>query len=349
MNSELLEKIKIVAPGTKLRKALDDIILGNLGALIVLVKEEDLKLFSNIFQGGFKIDVPFTPERLYELAKMDGALIIDENVSRIYMANVHLVPDSTIPTIETGTRHRTAERVAKQTQRLVIAVSKRRNVITLYYKDTRHVLQNTNLVLTVVGQTMSTLEHFREILEKHLLYLDLEERKGKLSLLKPIELILRGCEIKRIAEEVFPLIYEIGQEGKLALLRMREVLRDLDHILQLIIMDYSKNEITEEQALEILENLKNTDQKVLAVAKILGYEFQNVNILSEYNVSPRGYRMLNYVAHIPMSISQNVIKRFNKLSNILNSSVETLKQVDGIGEKRAKTILKTLKKTLKEK
>ncbi|HEY8542381.1 MAG TPA: DNA integrity scanning diadenylate cyclase DisA, partial [Pseudothermotoga sp.] len=127
---DLLSKIALLSPGTKLRKALDDIISANLGALLFFV--DDPQKYEDIIQGGFDLDCAFSPERLYELAKMDGAIVISEDLSKILFANVHLVPDPMIPTLETGMRHRTAERVAKQTGQMVVAISKRRNVISLY-------------------------------------------------------------------------------------------------------------------------------------------------------------------------------------------------------------------------
>lgn len=156
---ELIDKIKIVAPGTLLRRALDDIIMAQFGALIVFL--DDIKAQENILQGGFYIGASFSPEKLYELAKMDGAIILDESVSRILAANVQLAPDPSLPTLETGMRHRAAERMARQTSSFVLTISRRRKVITLYYKTYKYQINDINTLLARISQTVSTVERYK--------------------------------------------------------------------------------------------------------------------------------------------------------------------------------------------
>ena len=347
VDQEMIEKIRLLSPGTKLRKALDDIIHAQLGALIVFINEDELPKYSTIFQAGFRIDCPFTPEKLYELSKMDGAIVIAEDGSKILGANVHLVPDPSIPTSETGTRHRTAERTAKQLGKMVVAISKRRNVVTLYYKDKKHVFGDLNFVLTKVGQTTNALERFRESFDKDLEILDEVEIEGNVSLDSVCEILIRGVEIKTISTNVQLNIIELGSEGKLSQMRLRETLKDLNEILTLIIMDYSKKEIGEDEARQLLENLMKIDHRVLAFAKVLGYDVSNIQQVSDTIVRPRGYRILRNEIHIPMNISQNVIKSFRYIDQLVKTNANVLQKVEGIGTKRAKAILKRLREIKK--
>ncbi|HQE50177.1 MAG TPA: DNA integrity scanning diadenylate cyclase DisA [Fervidobacterium sp.] len=343
LDTELLDKIRLVSPGTKLRKALEEIIDAELGVLIVFIDENELKANSNVFQSGFRIDCPFSPERLYELSKMDGAIVLDENVNRILAANVHLVPDQYIQTSETGTRHRTAERVAKQFEKMVIAISKRRSIVTLYYKDKKHIFEDISFVLTRVAQTINALEKFRETFDNDLELLNLREIEGNVTLDFVCEILIRGIEIRDISNSVLLNIVELGSEGRLSSLRLREVLKDLNEIMTLMILDYSKKELSEEEARTVLENMWGLEYKLTAFSKILGYDATNMHQVSETQVYPRGYRILRREIHIPMSVSQNVVKSFRTIGNLAKSDVSRLERVDGIGTKRAKAILRALK------
>src|SRR3954453_2852991 len=140
----LLASIRMVAPGTELRQAIDDVIRSHEGALIVVGDPAEL---SFLYSGGMRPAQPFTPQFLFELAKMDGAIIVNTTLTKIAYANVQLMPDPTIPSNETGTRHRTAERVAKQTGALVISISQQRSTISLYVGQARYQLDPVAEVL----------------------------------------------------------------------------------------------------------------------------------------------------------------------------------------------------------
>ena len=144
---ELVEILKMIAPGTQIREGLDNILKAKTGALIVI---GDSKEVMEIVDGGFNINVDYTPARLYELAKMDGAIILSEDLKRILFANAQLMPDASIPTTETGTRHRTAERVSKKTGNIVISISQRRGIITIYNSNERYVLEDTSRVAALL-------------------------------------------------------------------------------------------------------------------------------------------------------------------------------------------------------
>lgn len=347
IEQELTEKIKLLSPGTKLRKALDDIIHAQLGALIVFIDEEEFPRYSNILQAGFRIECAFSPERLYELSKMDGAIVMDKNASKILAANVHIVPDPGIPTSETGTRHRTAERLARQLGVMVVAISKRRNVVTLYYKDKKYVFGDINFVLTKVGQTINALERFRESFDRDLELLDKLEIDGSVPLDSVCEILIRGIEIKSISSSIELNIIELGVEGRLSQLRLREVLKDLEELLTLVIMDYSKKDVTEDEAKQILETMMRIDHRVVPFAKALGYDVVNSQQVSDTIVRPRGYRILRNEVHIPMNISQNVIKSFRSIDQLVKTNANVLQRVEGIGDKRAKAILRRLREIKK--
>ena len=159
---DILEILKIIAPGTVLREGLDNILKAKTGALIVISDSESVM---DIADGGFKLNQTFTPTSIYELSKMDGAIIVSKDLSKILMANVQLVPDHTLKTIETGTRHRTAERVAKQTNELVICISQRRGIITVFKGDFRYVVDDTSSVLMRANQTLEALEKYKVVFD----------------------------------------------------------------------------------------------------------------------------------------------------------------------------------------
>ncbi|MBO8160031.1 MAG: DNA integrity scanning protein DisA [Thermosipho sp. (in: Bacteria)] len=342
---ELLTKIKLLAPGSKLRKALDDIVLANFGALIVFIPEDKYNEFSSIMQAGFKLDITFSPERLYELAKMDGAIIVDENVTKILAANIHLVPDASIPTSETGTRHRTAERVAKQTGQLVIAVSKRRNVISLYFNNYKYIINDINFLITRVNQALNTLEKYRQNFDKMLFQIDILEIENRVTLIDVVEIINKGVEILKIKDEIEPYVVELGIEGKLASMQLSEIVIDVEDILYNLILDYYKEDLgDEEKAIQIIEMLKGyKERRPITTARLLGYEeIANINQLYDYHVQSRGYRLLRNIAKIPMAITHNVVRAFGNVFSLSNADYSALKEVEGIGEKRAAAIIDSI-------
>ncbi|MCD6551571.1 DNA integrity scanning diadenylate cyclase DisA [Thermotoga sp.] len=338
---ELIEKIKLISPGTELRKALDDIISANFGALLFLV--DDPKKYDDIIQGGFWLNTDFSAEKVYELSKMDGAIVLSEDLTRIYYANVHLVPDPTIPTGETGTRHRTAERLAKQTGKVVIAVSRRRNIISLYYKNYKYVVNQVDFLISKVTQAISTLEKYKDNFNKLLSDLEVLELENRVTLADVVRALMKGIELLRITEETRPYIVELGEEGRLARMQLRELTEDVDDLLILLIMDYSSDETDEESARDtLMDFITRRDPSPISISRALGYDVQQAPQLDDVLVSARGYRLLKTAARIPLSIGYNVVKMFKNLDQISKASVEDLKKVEGIGEKRAKAISESI-------
>lgn len=334
---ELLSKIALLSPGTKLRKALDDILSANLGALLFFV--DDPQKYEDIIQGGFDLDCAFSPERLYELAKMDGAIVISEDLSKILFANVHLVPDPMIPTLETGMRHRTAERVAKQTGQMVVAISKRRNVISVYCGQHKYVMNDTRILMARVSQAINTLEKYRINFDKIVSEMEINEFRSGVSVYDVARAIEKGVSILKTYEEAYPYLVELGEEGRLMSMQMEEILEDVEDITCLLVMDYAQKDLDLEQAREVVESLgKDREITLLRIIRTLGMDVQNLAQAGEMIFHPRGYRVLKYAAKIPISVSVKVVKTFKNLRALSEASIDNLQSVDGIGEKRALAI-----------
>lgn len=343
---EILEILRIVAPGTTLREGLDNILKAKTGALIVIPEKEEF--MEQIVDGGFKIDQDFTPANIYELAKMDGAIVISKDLKKILMANTQLVPDYTIKTLETGTRHRTAERVAKQTNELVICISQRRGIITIFKGDFRYVINETSSVIMRANQTLEALEKYKTVFDHMLNILSEHEFDDIVSLETVANTIYRSEIIMRMETEVKRNIIELGDEGRLVNMQLEELIANVESEELKIIQDYrvlgkKKGKKTPE---DILLEIRKLDRKDLVVAekiiKLLGYDM-STDIL-DLNVSPRGYRILSKVPKMPASIIENTVEAFGSLQGICTASIEELDDVEGVGEKRAKIINQSLRR-----
>lgn len=336
----LNEILQFVAPGTPIREGIENVLRAKTGGLIVVGHNEKVK---EVIDGGFSIQCPFSSAHLYELAKMDGAIILSDTGNRIVYANAQLVPDPTIYSSETGMRHRTAERVAKQTGNLVIAISQRRNVITLYHGELRYALRDIGVILTKANQAIQTLEKYKLVLDQSIATLGALELE-ELVTFKEVILVLHRFEmVFRIKDEINDYVNELGAEGHLIRLQLAELLSGLEEEAALLIKDYSNEKIAD--AYQILKQLQELSSFELiedsVLFKLLGYSsFTTV----ESPVMPRGYRMLNKIPRLPTIIIENLVTAFKNLKLILHASVEQLDEVEGIGEVRAKKIKEGLKR-----
>ncbi|WP_155310738.1 DNA integrity scanning diadenylate cyclase DisA [Desulfosarcina ovata] len=336
--SELIPKIKMVAPGTLLRRALDDIVMAEFGALFVFL--DDTQAQEEILQGGFYIGSSFSPEKLYELAKMDGAIILDESVTRILAANVQLAPDSSLPTDETGMRHRAAERTARQTGKFVLTISRRRKVITLYYRDHKHQLHDINHLITRIYQTIGTVERYKGNLDKKAARIQRDEFLDQVQLVQVTELIRDGVAIMNLLAEIDPYVIETGTEGRLPAMRLNSVREEVDAMLQLFIKDYGVPKYTDAEVAGVIDALgRREPADSIRIANHLGWRAVTETDLHDIAVTPRGYRLLKQVAKIPLATAENVIDRFENLTNLGFADKDALMTVEGIGEKRAKSIV----------
>jgi diadenylate cyclase len=334
--SRLLEVLRQVAPGTALRPGLERILRANTGALIVLGSPPQVEA---LFTGGFQIDVPFTAQRLSELAKMDGALVLDETGSRILWANVHLMPDPAIPTVETGTRHRTAERVARQAGVPVVSVSHSMRTITLYVDGWRHVLEDVGSVLSRANQAVATLEHYRARFDEVSATLDALELHGRATLGDVLALLARAELVLRVAGELDQHVAELGGEGRLLRLQLEEQSAGVDDVKLLTVRDHLRPRPGWEVADVLAELARLTPEELsdtATVAKAIDLT-GDPEALDAVQV-PRGYRLLARVPKLPPSAVDRVVERFGSLKVILAVGPEDLEEVEGVGPGRARLL-----------
>ncbi len=340
---EILEILKIIAPGTVLREGLDNILNAKTGALILISSEDECQ---DIIDGGFKIDQDFTPASIYELAKMDGAIVISKDIKKILMANVQLTPDYKIKTSETGTRHRTAERVAKQTNQLVICISQRRGIITIFKGDFRYVVNDISSVVMRANQMLEALEKYKVVLDNMLNILSEHEFDDIVSLETVANTIYRSELIMRMETEVRKNIIELGVEGRIVNMQLEELIANVESEEEKIIRDYMKYKDSVKTVQKILNSIRELDKKDLVnaekIIKLLGYEIDS-NIL-DLNVSPKGYRILSKMPKMPSTIIDKTVEAFGSLQGICLASIDELDDVEGVGEVRAKIINQSLRR-----
>ena len=338
----ITEILKLIAQGTPIRDGLENILKAKTGALIVI---SDTKEVLDLVDGGFRLDIDYTSSRLYELAKMDGAIVLSADFKKILYANTQLIPDSSIITTETGTRHRTAERTAKQTGALVISISQRRSIITIFKGNERYVLEDTSKVISKANQALQTVEKYKKVFDSKLSLLNEYEFNDIVTLENVIISIQRAEMVRKMVEEVERAIFELGDEGRLLEIQLKELVGDLENEELLIVKDYmspSKKKLPD-KILEEIEKLNHEDlMKSDKIAKMLGYQdFENYD---EVGVYTRGYRVLNKIPRMPSNIVDNLVKSFKSFQHILAADIPQLDEVEGIGEVRARTIKQSLKR-----
>lgn len=340
--AETTDILKLIAPGTQIRQGLDNILKAKTGALIVI---GDSKEVLDLVDGGFRIDEDYTSSRLYELAKMDGAIVLSKDLKRILFANAQIIPNPSILTTETGTRHRTAERTAKQTGELVISISQRRSIITVFKGDFRYVIDDTSRILNRANQALQTVEKYKKVFDGKLSVLNEYEFNDIVTLDNVITAIQRAEMVMRMVQEVQRNIFELGEEGRLVQMQLNELVGDLEEEELLIIKDYIApgKKRTPEKVLDEIINLEYEDlMNSQMIAKLLGYElFDNYD---EVGVFTKGYRIVNKIPRMPNNIVENLIKKFKSFQHILAADIPELDEVDGIGEVRARTIKQSLKR-----
>jgi diadenylate cyclase len=330
--------LAVVAPGTVLREGLERILRGSTGALIVLGYDQTVE---ELCSGGFELNVPFSATRLRELAKMDGAIVLDRTGCTILRAAVQLVPDPSLPTGESGTRHRTAERVARQCGYPVISVSKSMRIIAVYNGGARYVLEDSTTILSRAHQALATLERYKLRLDQvtgALSALEIED----LATVRDVAVVAQRVEmVRRIADEIEGHMVELGTDGRLLALQLDELVAGTGAERQLLARDYVPGSPQDSgqaaaAALAELEDL-NTDEllDIGAVAAVLG--LGGAEDL-DGSVSPHGYRLLAKVPRLPGPAVDGLIGHFGGLQKLLAASVEDLQRVEGVGGSQAKGV-----------
>jgi diadenylate cyclase len=338
----LLQAIEKMAPGTELRQAVDDVIRSHEGALIVVGDPQDLAF---LYSGGIRLDAPFRPQLLYELAKMDGAIIVDPAVKRLAWANVQLMPDPTIPSDETGTRHRTAERVAKQTGALVVSVSQQRETVTVFMGPARYQLDPVADVLAKTNQALGTLDTYRQRLEQVLLRLTALEFQNAVTLDDVLVVLQRAAMTSRMAERIERDCVELGSEGRLIRMQLEELVGNVPSDLDAIVRDYHAAGADAEAtlALEGLKAMRYRDLRDFErLGELLGYD-RGVNPLDR-SVAPRGFRVLSHIPRLPETVIRRVIGDLGNLDAVVRASQRDLEAVEGVGTVRAREIREGLRR-----
>jgi diadenylate cyclase len=323
-----------VAPGTPLREGLDRIVKAKMGALVVVGDGPEVL---SICSGGFLLDAAFSPQRLSELGKMDGAIILAGDTSRIARANVHLVPNPNVPTSETGTRHRTAERVARSIDVPVISVSEDMGVITVYVRGVRHVLQEVARLVNRANQALQTLERYKTRLDEVTAVLSTLEVEDIVTLRDVTSVLQRTEMVRRIAQEIDGYIIELGTDARLIQLQLDELLHDAEDDRSLVVHDYAgDSEESVQTALDALSELSNDellDLRVVSATLRLGADLD-----PDRQLQPRGYRLLTKVPRLSDQVVDDVVGRFGSLQKIMRATLDDLEDVEGVGEARARAI-----------
>jgi diadenylate cyclase len=331
----LLAALRLVAPGSPLREGIERIIQARMGALIVVGAGPDVL---SVCSGGFLLDAEFTPQRLSELAKMDGAIILTGDCSRIVRANVHLVPDPNIPTSETGTRHRTAERVARQIAVPVITISEDRSEVAIHVRSQKRAIEPTPRVLARADQALQILERYKNRLDTVSGGLSALEIEDLVTLRDVVTVLQRAEMVRRISLEIEGYVIELGADGRLVLLQLEELMGGVEEDRRLVAKDYLPDKPGVELADVMRELADLDDEALLDINEMSGVLGVPSGMTLDSAVQPRGFRLLHKIPRLPEAISDHVVDRFRNLQKILRASEADLVEVEGVGDARARAI-----------
>src|ERR671915_905393 len=338
----LVKALEMVAPGTAVREGIDNIVHARTGGLLVIGDPDELAF---LFSGGIKLDIDYSPAMVYQLAKMDGAIALNASATKIAMANVQLMPDPTILSLETGTRHRTAERVSKQTEALVIAISQRRDVVSLYIDGAKYLLEEIPNVLAKANQALATLEKYRSRLDQVSMRLTALEFEGGVTLHDVLTVLQRAELVTRMAVEIERYIVELGTEGRLIEMQLEETMVGVAADKSALVRDYIAEPADDAFAM-VLDSLARLPHQDLLdfgrLAEILGND-RKLNTL-DHPASPRGYRILGRIPRLPKMVVSSIVSEFNGLDEILAATDPELESVEGVGDMRAKDIREGLRR-----
>ncbi len=333
----LRETLAAVAPGTELRDGLERILRGRTGALIVLGLD---KVVEEMCSGGFQLDVGFSATRLRELSKMDGAVVLDRDANRILRAAVQLLPDPTIETTESGTRHRTAERVAKQSGFPVISVSQSMRIVALYVGGQRHVLEDSDTILSRANQALATLERYRARLDEVSGTLSALEIEDLVTVRDVCAVVQRLEMVARISEEIAGYVIELGTDGRLLALQLDELIGGIGSDREFVIRDYVDLGRKDRSLAEVQKSLGGLDSTQLLDLGQIGrvLDLPGGGDALDAAVAPHGYRLLSKVPRLPATIIDRLVAHFGGLQKLLAASIDDLMTVDGVGEQRARAV-----------
>ncbi|AEE13978.1 DNA integrity scanning, DisA, linker region [Thermodesulfobium narugense DSM 14796] len=332
-----IKSLKLISPGNPLRDGVDLILDARGGALIVVGNPEKTL---PITVGGFPLDIEFTPARLFELSKMDGAIILNADAKTILRANALLIPNPNIPTVNTGSRHQAAERFAKQTGELIIAISERRGVVTLYKGDLTYPLKSSASIMSRANQALTTLDSYKQVFNRSLEHLSVLEFTDSVTASDIANIITRAEMLKFIEEEIDTYIIQLGKDGLLTKWQLLELMSGVEEIEVLILKDYLSEEKLADipKLLETLKQLKS-EQDILdqfVVMKHLGFNNPDQPLI------PRGYRVLDNIPRLPSPIVEKIVGNYKNLNKLLGAKEEELDKIEGVGKIRAHQIVNCL-------
>ena len=341
-NAAMSDALAMVAPGRPLRDGLDRILRAKRGGLVVVGDGPDVL---SICSGGFLLDSEFSPQRLSELAKMDGAIILAADASRIARANVHLMPDPSIPTTETGTRHRTAERVARSIDVPVLSVSAAMSVIAVYRNDLKHTVQPTGWLHDRTDQALATMQRFRSRFDVALGNLSILEVEDTVSVGDVVHVIQTAEMVLRIGEEVDGYLVELGEDGRLVSLQSAELSDGVARALDLVIRDYAvmtRDEAADRPAFEewVVQQLADLTSDELRSPTRIAAILRLPAALNDTEsvIEPQGYRLLHHLPRLSDVIIERVVDRFENLQHIMRATIAELEKVEGVGQARATSV-----------
>ena len=337
----LREALKALAPGSEIREGLQRIQHGHTGALIVLGYPESIE---QMCSGGFELDVECTAARLRELAKMDGAVIVSSDLTRIRRANVQLVPDRSIPTTESGMRHRTAQRVARQSGVPVVSLSASMRVITLYVGTLHTTVEEPEALLARANLALATLDRYSQRLGEDLTTLTILEQRDNATL-RDVAIVLQRMEmIRRIYSEINGYVEELGSEGRLLALQIDDLVRGAASERALVMRDYMRSPDRLAHAERTLAGLDGEALvNLTTVASSIGHPALESSDLDRV-VTPRGYRALSMVPRLPWSIIEALTTQWSSLPQLREATREDLQSIEGVGPYRAGLIVDALER-----
>lgn len=328
-----------VAPGKPLREGLDRVLQAGRGALMVVGDGPEVL---SICSGGFLIDAELSPQRLSEVAKMDGAIVLAHDARRIARANVHLVPDPDVPTTETGTRHRTAERVARSIDVPVISVSEDMSIITVYRNALKHQLQPIPALLSRADQALQTLERYKRRLDAVSAVLSAREVGDAVALRDVLAVLQRAEMVRRIAEEIDGYLAELGEDGRMLLLQFDELMGGAEDERRMVVRDYLRASQGRDmdEAIDSLATL--SADELLDLRRIATSVLGLGDMALDCPVAPRGYRLLSRLPRLTPGVVSSMIDRFGSLSRLLHARESELAELEGVGEGNARSLLDSI-------
>jgi len=307
-DKKMIDYLRKVSPGNPIRIVIDDLVRSGLGGMIVF---ETPEIYSEkLFEGGFKINTKFSSQKLFELCKMDGAIVVSHDMKKILYANVLITPDNSITTNETGTRHKAAERCAKQADTFVIAISERRKKTTLYLDNSRYYLRSSDELLKDISANLQVLEDQRKSFNDAVSKLDLLEISDMVSSVDVCRVIQKVELMNRISEDINWQLVEAGSEGRIIKMRYRELIRNYEKVENDVLRDYSIFPLKKSKLL--LENYTFDD--LLDLDQISDLLFEKG---VDDSLEAKGFRFLSKTELNDKEIS-DLVSHFGKLSHIID-------------------------------